>query len=268
MVFSGISRHQEGGRSPWLFFLLVFLLTIPVYLLQLEAPYSIVMVVNPFIAAILLTYREQGMSGVLLLLKRPLDLWQIPDKAWLLPILFLMPFVMVVEAGLTILAGNPLIGMQTPLLMLPVYFVVFILLAIGEETGWSGYATEPLQGRYGALSASIMIGAVWALWHLIPYLLANSPVWAAGQCATTVLLRILMVWLFYNTGRSVFGMVLFHTVINMATVPDFGVRYDPVLTSVILAGIVIIVVMLWDAKTLSRFRYARKTGPDLLSRGQ
>jgi len=41
-------------------------------------------------------------------------------------------------------------------------------------------------------------------------------------------------------------MVLFHAVINMCTVADFGIRYDPVLTSVILAAIVIIVIMLWD----------------------
>jgi hypothetical protein len=67
-----------------------------------------------------------------------------------------------------------------------------------------------------------------------------------------------MVWLFSNTGRGVFGMVLFHAVINLCTVPDFGFRYDPVLTSVILAAMVGIVVVLWYAKTLTRFRYARK----------
>jgi hypothetical protein len=239
-------------------FLLVFLLTIPEYLLRLEAPYSIVMVVNPFIAAMVLTYLESGTSGVFLLLKRPFDFRRITQKkAWLLPILFLMPFVMVMEAVCAIFTGIPFTGVQTPLLMLPVYFVVFVILAIGEETGWSGYALDPLQARYGALSAALMIGTVWALWHLIPYALENPPVWVVGQCATTVLLRILMVWIYNNTGSSVFGMVLFHALINLCTVPDFGIRYDPVLTSVILAALVVIVVVLWDAKTLSRFRDIR-----------
>jgi hypothetical protein len=39
-----------------------------------------------------------------------------------------------------------------------------------------------------------------------------------------VLLRVLMVWIYNNTGGSVFGMILFHTMINMATIPDYGFR--------------------------------------------
>jgi hypothetical protein len=65
-----------------------------------------------------------------------------------------------------------------------------------------------------------------------------------------------MVWLYNNTGRSVFGMILFHAMINMGSVPDYGFPYDPILVSVILAVAVAAVVFLWGPRTLARYRYA------------
>ncbi len=242
--------------SPWIYFLLVFLLTIPEYAAGLVAPYSIVMVANPFIAASILTYREKGSDGVKQLVTRSFDSSRIPRKIWYLPILLLMPAVMILNLAWTSLEGDPTPGLYFPLWMLPAYFVVFFFVAIGEETGWSGYAIDPLQDRWGALSASLVIGTVWALWHIVPYVLANAPLWVAGQCATTVLLRVLMAWIYNNTARSVFGMVLFHAMINMVTIPDFGFLYDPVFASVILAGMAALVVFLWGERTLALYRYA------------
>lgn len=237
--------------SPWIYFLLVFLLTIPEYAAGLVAPYSIVMVANPFLAATILTYREKGSDGVKQLVMRSFDFKRITGKTWYLPILLLMPVVMILELAWMSLLRDPAPGLYFPLWMLPVYFLVFFFAAIGEETGWSGYAIDPLQERMDALSASLVIGAVWAAWHIVPYTLANAPLWVAGQCVTTVLLRVLMVWIYNNSGRSVFGMVLFHAMINMATVPDFGFPYDPVFGSVVLAGMASIVVFLWGKRTLA-----------------
>jgi membrane protease YdiL (CAAX protease family) len=44
----------------------------------------------------------------------------------------------------------------------PVLFASFFLGAILEEIGWTGYATGPLQERYGVFRAGLIIGAVWA----------------------------------------------------------------------------------------------------------
>lgn len=146
-----------------------------------------------------------------------------------------------------------------PLLLLPVYFLVFVIAGIGEETGWSGYDLDPLQNRRGAPGAGLVIGAVWALWRLVPYALANPLAWVAGQVATTVLYRVLMVWI-NNTGRNVFGMVLFHAMINMATIPDYGFPYDPLFASVVLAVASAVVVCLRGPATLARYRHARRPG--------
>lgn len=55
-------------------------------------------------------------------------------------------------------------------------------------------------------------------------------------------------------------MILFRAMINLSTVPDFGFRYDPALAGIILGFMVAVVVLLMDAKTLSRFRFAKGEG--------
>ncbi len=190
------------------------------------------------------------------LLGRPFDYRRIARKRWYIPTLLLVPLVTVLSCAWMRLAGVVGPELYAPVLLLPAYFLVFFVLAIGEEAGWSGYALDPLQDRLGALPAGIVLGTAWALWHLVPYALANPPLWVAGQCATTVVLRVLMVWIYNNTGRSVFGMVVFHAMTNMGSVPDYGFPYDPVRASVILAAVAAVVVLLWGPRTLARFRYA------------
>lgn len=248
-------KTARRTRSVELFFLLVFLLSLPVYLLRLVPPYSLLMVFNPFIAASILTSREEGLSGVRRLWKRTFDYRRIRRKVWYIPILLLMPAAMALQYGLMRLMGESIPRLQFPLLMIPVYFVAFFILAIGEEVGWSGYALDPLQERWGALPAGVILGAVWALWHLVPYALLHPPLWVAGQCLATVMARVLMVWIYNNTGGSVFGMILFHAMINMGSVPDYGFRYDPVLVGPILALMAAVVVFLWGPETLARYWY-------------
>jgi hypothetical protein len=71
--------------------------------------------------------------------------------------------------------------------------------------------------------------------------------------------RILFVWLYNNTGKSVFATILFHATINVTTVvlPSYGWPYDPfaafVITAIVAAG----VIYLWGSSTLARYRYAR-----------
>ncbi len=246
-------RKAAVKRYPWTYFLLVILISIPGYVLGLVPPYTLAMVIVPVLAASILTHREAGWDGVKLLLGRAFDHRRITQKIWYLPILFLMPAVTLLVLGWTSLTEQP--ALQVPVLLMPVYFVVFFFAAIGEELGWTGYALDPLQDRWGALLAAVVIGAVWALWHIVPYTLANPPIWVIGQSVSTILLRVLMVWIYNNAGKSVFGIVLFHTTINMATVPDYGFRYDPLLASAFLAVIAAVVVFLWGPKTLARYRY-------------
>jgi membrane protease YdiL (CAAX protease family) len=213
----------------------------------------------PIIAALILVRRDEGSEGVKALLRRAFDYRRIKGKAWYVPILFLWPAMMILEYGLLKLMGVPLPVPQLPVLMLPLSVAVFFVAALGEETGWQGYAIDPLQDRWGALTASILVGIVWAVWHVVPFLqMGRTPTWIAWQGTSMVMARILTVWIYNNTGRSVFATILFHAMNNVATVllPSYGWPYDPFVALMLTAAAAASVTFLWGPATLARFRNA------------
>jgi len=241
------------------FFLLVFALSIPFWILGTTAreftkslpvklPISALMAVCPALAALLLVAKESKLRGVQALLKRVFDGKKVRDKRWFLLIIFLMPVVMLLAYGLMQLAGPPLPEAHTSLLAALLFCFVFFVGAIGEEIGWTGYVLAPLQHRWGALGASIILGVVWAIWHIIPYAQAlHPPSWIVWQCISTVLLRIIMVWLYNHGGQSLLAMVLFHAMINVSTFlfPTYGSHYNPLVGAGILMAAVVVIAFFW-----------------------
>jgi membrane protease YdiL (CAAX protease family) len=148
----------------------------------------------PLIAALILVYGENKTAGVTELLKRSFDYKRIRVKVWYAPIVLLMPGVMVLTYALMRLMGSPLPTPQFPVLAPLVMFLAFFIGALGEELGWSGYVTDSMQDRWNALRASILLGLVWATWHIVPFVLVHrSPAWIAWQCLYTVATRVLFV---------------------------------------------------------------------------
>jgi uncharacterized protein len=53
--------------------------------------------------------------------------------------------------------------------LVPTFFLLLLIPGIGgawEEPGWRGYALPNLQAGRSALLASLILGTVWAFWHL------------------------------------------------------------------------------------------------------
>jgi len=259
-----------------MFFVLVFVLSVPFWLLgaftdlskniPINLPIAALMLVNPMIAALILVYRENGSDGVKQLLKRPFDYQRIKRKIWYVPIFFLMPLLMVVAYGLMKFMGVALPDLHFPGVMVPVFFVVFFIAGIGEELGWSGYAIDPMQNRWGALTASIILGVVWQIWHIVPDIQNHqTPLWIVWHRGGSVLLRVLIAWLYNNTGKSIFAVITFHAMVNIGQLvwPFYGSYYDPFIPFILLAVTAAIVTFLWGPKTLARYRYARLSGSDV-----
>ena len=254
-----------GCRSPLKFFLLVFALSLPFWLagtrITLQVlpglPVSSLMFVCPAIAALILAYAENGKAGVTELRTRSFDYERIRAKFWYAPIILLMPCVMVLSYGLMRLTGATLPTPRYPVLAPAVMFVAFFIAALGEEMGWSGYVVDALQYRWNALQASILVGSVWAAWHIIPYLQAHrTPGWIAWQWLFTVAERVLLVWIYNNTGKSVFAATLFHAMGNVATFlfPIYGSYYDPRIAGLITAFAAVLVTVVWGPQSLARAR--------------
>ena len=254
----------SNRRSPLKFFSLVFVLSVPFWLIGAVTkvqllpglPVSALMAFCPMLAALILVYRENKMAGVKALLKRSFDYKRINAKVWYVPIVFLMPDIVVLSYGVMRLMGVSLLTLPNPpfsALAALAISLAFFIGALGEELGWSGYITDPLQERWNALQASLLLGLVWAVWHFIPLMQAHrSPEWIAWWSLGTLASRVLMVWLYNNTGRSVFGMAVFHAMINICWLLA-PVYYDPRIAGLIITCAAAIVVVIWGSRTLARF---------------
>jgi membrane protease YdiL (CAAX protease family) len=236
------------------FFLLVVALIIPFWVfggltgLQLSPglPVAALGAFCPMLAALILVYREDNKAGVVTLLKRSFDFKRIRTKWWYAPILLTMPAVTILQYWLLQLMGVSLPAPQIAILPALALCIVAFIAALGEELGWSGYAIDPMQARWGALKASLVLGIFWAVYHYIALLEAHRAVeWIAWWTLFTVAARVIMVWLFNNTGKSVFGMALFHMTLNVTwqLFPIQGSFYDYRVTGLIMAAVAVMVVV-------------------------
>jgi membrane protease YdiL (CAAX protease family) len=253
----------KPGRSPAAFFLLVFALSVPLWWVGSLAPIqllpglplSAIMVLCPLIASLILVAFERGFSAVTAHLRRALDFRVIRKKIWYAPILLLMPATAALAYVAMRVLDLPLPSPALSISILPALFLLFFLSGMAEELGWSGYALDPLQNRWGALLASLVIGLVWAAWHIVPLLqVGRAPAWIAWWTIATVATRVLHTWLYNNTGKSVFGAALFHAMSNVSwqMFPNQGSHYDPRITGIILAIVAICVAIEWGPRALAR----------------
>ena len=131
-----------------------------------------------------------------------------------------------------------------------------------EEFGWRGYALDKLQSKYTALTSSLLLGFIWAVWHMPlnfttgigdQYSLVISTV--IGSIVSLMLLSIFFTWIFNNTGKSILTAMLFHASMNLSTFKLFPVFESeealPFYTLLIFIG-VIVVVSVWGRKELVR----------------
>jgi membrane protease YdiL (CAAX protease family) len=171
-----------------------------------------------------------------------------------------MPLIYFLSYAIMRLTGMPLPDPKIPLQLAPAFFLMFFPAAAAEETGWMGYAFDPMQNRWGAVKASILLGFVWAIWHLIPDLQGRHPAkWIVWHRFGSVVLRVLIGWIYNKTGKSVLAASLFHTMdsVSWALFPNFGSHYNPFITSMISGLTAIGVILVGRPNKLARNRYAR-----------
>ena len=179
----------------------------------------------PTLSALILTVLQNGWSGVRQLLRLR---WQV-KPIWYVISLLGTPLVMLFALGLHVALGgdwpqyidpNHLVTSpeQWPLVIV-VFLYVFVFTALGEEVGWRGYALPRLQACFSPFTASLILGTVWALWHLPLFWLAGDfhqqlPIsWFLLQVLGST---FLYTWMYNRTNGSLLIALLFHTSSNAA----------------------------------------------------
>ncbi len=122
--------------------------------------------------------------------------------------------------GLYSLAGGdlpiPLIHLSFRELLPAVLGQVYVV--IGEEYGWRGFALPRLYGLYGSLGASLILGAVWACWHLPMFFVPGSNQYGTSflrYSASTMSWTIVMTLMYFRTGGSILAVMIFHASSNL-----------------------------------------------------
>jgi uncharacterized protein len=209
----------------------------PFGVLPVELPWkpfaAILSVFGLALPAFLVTAATDGKEGVRDLLRRVFR-WRVRVH-WYLAALFGLLVV-------TLLGAMPFVGWvpfealaQKWELLFTLFLwgvlVPFLLVNLWEETGWTGFMQHTLQERHGPLLASVMVAPFFALIHTPAYFVSG---WLGGDDVSlgrlpsvllqvgilvvfAVFIRVLIMWLYNRTGRSVLLVGLFHSAFNMTS---------------------------------------------------
>ena len=183
--------------------------------LSKSSPLFVLAVAGPTIAATILTAARDGRAGVRALYVRLLQ-WRFGLR-WYAVTLVGIPLV----GYLVSRAAGPELkyDLSTPALLFGLLLNQLILGPLGEELGWRGFALPRLLQRFNPLVASLILGAIWGVWHLPAFFVSGLP--QTGLVLPVFLLNVLCLsivttWLFLHTGGSVLSAALLHFTVNCA----------------------------------------------------
>ena len=130
---------------------------------------------------------------------------------------YLLGFDMPTMDYIKAIAANPL---NIPLVLL----LSLISGPLNEEFGWRGYALDRLLLKFGFLRGALVLGFIWAIWHLPWYftpgqaqynLLKDSVFHAVMFVPSVMLLSVFVSFVYVKTNRSILAGALVHMFSNL-----------------------------------------------------
>ena len=208
---------------------------------------------GPAIGALLVIGIAEGSDGIKRLI-RSLFQWRV-NFVWYLVVL-LGPALTMVAAVLLYKAfgeNGSAQNLDNWLSILPQHLLVILSLFLfmmvgiwGEEIGWRGFALPKLQEKYHPLWASLILGAIWAIWHLPAFFVENSQQAQLGMTyffLATLGYSILYSWIYNGSKESLFMIWLLHSA-NNATVSYTMLFFKPLINEPVFS---LAVLGLFDA---------------------
>lgn len=207
---------------------------------QLVGYLAIAGLLGPALAGFVMSAATEGVAGVGDLLRR-MVLWRV-GIGWYLFAILGIPAVMVLATIVLHPGALASLDFSAQPFALP-YLIAFVsMVLIGgplfEEPGWTGFAQPRLQRLHGPLLGGLILGGLWALWHLPGYLIPSQKLTDIPPRGTVldfvvfalalVGLRLVIMWVVNNTRSSVLMAVLTHaswnTFYSAALIGLFPVR--------------------------------------------
>ena len=172
----------------------------------------------PSFVAVWLTARHEGRAGVRELFRRLLQ-WRVGLRWYVFALTYIAAIKLAAALIHRLATGEwPRFGDEPLYLMLAATIGSTLLLGqAGEEIGWRGYALPRLAARFGLARASIVLGIIWAAWHLPLFFIPGTD--TTGQSFPLYLLQVTalsvaIAWLYANTNGSLLLTMLMHAAGN------------------------------------------------------
>lgn len=170
----------------------------------------------PALVAVALSARAGGSEGVSSLLAGIVRA-DVPARWYLFALVYFPGLKLAAFAVHRIAAGT-----WPPFGDLPWYLLIGAIamstpVQAGEEIGWRAYALPRLAARLGFGGASVVVGVVWAVWHLPLFFMPGVDNYGESFTYFVVAvtaLSVAMGWLYVRTGGSVLLVMLMHSTVN------------------------------------------------------
>jgi len=208
---------------------------------------------GPAVSAFVVTGIVDGRAGTRVLLSRVLR-WRVPLRWWLFAVASPLALAALAVAAQSLTGGSVQLAGFGRMAGLPQWgglfvWLMLILGALSEETGWRGFLYPRLRRDRGWLRTSLLIVPIWATWHLPLFWLLQSyrdlgPVGVPGFVLGLACGSILLGWLFESAGYSVLIVAVWHGTFNLTTATDAanGAVAAFVSTGVSVAAIALVVM--------------------------
>jgi len=170
----------------------------------------------PAFVALALTERNEGRAATVTLLSRIFK-WDVGWRWYVFALVYMLVVKLSVAVVHRLVMGAwPRFG-QTPWYVIVGAIAVSTWAQAGEEVGWRGYALPRLSKHIGLGPASVILGIIWASWHLPLFFFPAAD--TLGQSFPLYLLQvtavsIAMAWLYWRTGGSLLLVMLLHAAVN------------------------------------------------------
>jgi len=170
----------------------------------------------PSLAALWLTARIEGGAAVETLLRRVIQ-WRVAGRWYLFAAGYVAAIKLSVALIYRVATGEwPRFGQESVGIILAA--IVFSTpFQAGEEIGWRGYALPRLAARFGLARASLLLGLIWACWHLPQFFIREADTYRQSFflfVLQVTALSVAMAWLWERTGRSLLLPMLMHSAVN------------------------------------------------------
>jgi len=182
-------------------------------------PLFILAMYSPGIAGVFLVWWHYGLKGLGSFFRR-LTLWRASRLWWLFLILGIPA---IVSAGAAFAGTINVPFPFSPWFQALPALALALLLGPIEEFGWRGLALPLLQRRFAPFWAGLILGVIWALWHIPSFLMSGTAqsAWAFGPFfAGLVAMSIILTALFNVSRGSLLIAVLFHFQMMNPIFPD------------------------------------------------